>query len=602
MVYSTNMNKLENRGFKEDWRNQNRGGVSLEVKKRILQKGEPTIEMKMTDDGVTAEVVLKYFDFISKDHHRDNTYFRIISGNNVDVYSRAVKFINDEYLKDFDKRWNKTLYHLLNKPSKNKSMLNLGTYQPKKDESFGLYNVVSPAQILSAKFRQSNLTGLQLAKAAGIDEGTLYRHLKGTSPISRENAISYAKALGCDPAEILFNPLMVPTWGDADLSEMTSYAKRSVYAGEIVSMDREELVSCPREIYRPDVHAIRLHGGNYNNAVAFYYHSNEKEKPHNGELVIVGIRIKNFGKTEETRLRYFIGIWEIKGSAFNLINMDPDAGDVAGLDPDEDINSFDDIKAVVEANRYVITDFKPEFVAPVVSVINPGLLSNEKKRQEIIKDHLNQITKVRAKEQVDQALTQQQEALLYHQKKVLDNHYKVQKNQKDMEQKIKELERKHKNLQKLYSGYADAVVDTGKDTVLYEFKRNAPKGKLIIQPISQDKDDFEIPELLQKDIKKRFYKERYTGRPIEDVVLSKDETAHIDSVFAKGDTITLFEIDELINKYRGSMYLQEKLKNDPTMKKLFDGGLDMSAMFEEARIEKSKKKRKKIKYYEDKIA
>ena len=42
------------------------------------------------------------------------------------------------------------------------------------------------------------------------------------------------------------------------------------------------------------------------------------------------------------------------------------------------------------------------------------------------------------------------------------------------------------------------------------------------------------------------------------------------------------------------MYLQEKLKNDPTMKKLFDGGLDMDAMFEETRIEKSKNKVKNI--------
>ena len=581
MVYSTNMNKLENRGFKEKWRSVNNAGVSLEVRKRILQKGEPTIKMHMEADGVKAEVVLKYFDFISKGHHRDNTYFRFISGNNVDVYSRAVKFINDEYLKEFDKQWNKTLYHLLNKPSKNKSMLNLGMYQPKKDESYGIYNITSPSQILNAKLRQNDITGLQLAKAAGIDEATLYRHLKGTSPISRENAISYAKALGCDPAEILFNPLMVPTWGVVALSDMTSHGKRAVYAGEVTPMDRGDLVSCPREIYRPDVHAIRLKGGNYNNAVAFYYHANEKEKPHNGELVVAGIRIKNFENTE-TRLRYFIGIWEIKGSKINLLNMDPDAGDVAGIDPDEDMNSFDDIKGFVEENRYVITDIKiPEFVAPIVSVINQGVLSNEKLRQEIIKDHLDQITKVRAKEQLEKIVEEKQKAMLD----------KV-KQTKKLEA---EVERTYQSLKKLMTQYPDVATDEGKDTVLYEFKKNAPKGKLIIQPVGQDVDDIEVPGFLKK-------KERYSGKPIEDVVLSKAEIAHIDSVFAKGEAITLFEIDELINKYKGSMYLQEKLKNDPSMRSLFDGGLDMDAIFEETRIEKSKKKKKIIKYYEDKIA
>ena len=62
MIYSTNMKKLDKRGFRDDWKPP----ISLEIKKRILQKGEPTIEMKMTEDGVKAEVVLKYFDFIAK--------------------------------------------------------------------------------------------------------------------------------------------------------------------------------------------------------------------------------------------------------------------------------------------------------------------------------------------------------------------------------------------------------------------------------------------------------------------------------------------------------------------------------------------------------
>ena len=89
-------------------------------------------------------------------------------------------------------------------------------------------------------------------------------------------------------------------------------------------------------------------------------------------------------------------------------------------------------------------------------------------------------------------------------------------------------------------------------------------------------------------------KEKYSGLPLKDIVLTKEEIAHIDTVFAKGDNITLFEMDELINKYRGSVYLQEKLKNDPAMRKLFGDGLDMDASFEEARIEKSKNKVKNI--------
>jgi len=44
----------------------------------------------------------------------------------------------------------------------------------------------------------------KLAKLCGINESTLYRHLKGNFEISRDSAIRYAKGLNCDPTEILF--------------------------------------------------------------------------------------------------------------------------------------------------------------------------------------------------------------------------------------------------------------------------------------------------------------------------------------------------------------------------------------------------------------
>ena len=88
------------------------------------------------------------------------------------------------------------------------------------------------------------------------------------------------------------------------------------------------------------------------------------------------------------------------------------------------------------------------------------------------------------------------------------------------------------------------------------------------------------PEILKKTTNL----EKYSKLPFKDIELTDKQKKKIDQVFAKGDAITLFEIDELINKYRGSFYLQKKLKNDPAMRKLFDGGLDMDANFEEARI------------------
>ena len=81
-------------------------------------------------------------------------------------------------------------------------------------------------------------------------------------------------------------------------------------------------------------------------------------------------------------------------------------------------------------------------------------------------------------------------------------------------------------------------------------------------------------------------KEKISGLPVEDIELTKGEIRDIDRVFAQGDKISLVDIDRLIFQYRGSIYLQEKLKHDPAMLKLFPdgGGLNMDASFEEARL------------------
>ena len=52
--------------------------------------------------------------------------------------------------------------------------------------------------------------------------------------------------------------------------------------------------------------------------------------------------------------------------------------------------------------------------------------------------------------------------------------------------------------------------------------------------------------LSRKKNEEKQVKEKYSGLPLKDIVLTKDEIAHIDTIFAKGDNITLFEVDELI--------------------------------------------------------
>ena len=201
----------------------------------------PQIEMKMVKDGIDAEVIFPFFfQNTPRKGFIDANYKRIIKGSSKDVYPRAARAASKLGLSDernFNTEWNRTLLNLLNKPSENKTMINLGVYQPK--EQSGLYNIKTPAELLLEKVIKSGITGAKLAAQAGIEESSLYRHLRGME-ISRDAAFKYSKVLGCDPSELLFNPLHVPVWGSTDIQDLTGSGDYSVYPGEIVGFTKEE--------------------------------------------------------------------------------------------------------------------------------------------------------------------------------------------------------------------------------------------------------------------------------------------------------------------------------------------------------------------------
>jgi len=364
---------------------------TVDTKRRLVNKHMyPQIEMKMVKDGIYAEVTFPFFDPV-KDMQPygfiDANYKRIIKGTSKEVYTRAARVASKIGLSDernFNTEWNRTLLNLLNKPSKDKTMINLGVYKPKNDS--GLYDVKTPAELLSQKLIASKLPGATLAARAGVDEATLFRHLAGTFHISREVAIKYSNVLGCDPSELLFNPLQIPVWGSTDLQEMAGSKNYSVYPGEIIGSSKEEYTLCPREIYRPDVKAIRINSEDsfYHNHVAFYYNSNEPIVFEN-QLVVVGVRLKNF-KDDQVRFRYFFGIYKKNknNKTVDILNPDPEALDVASIEQDEYCNTFDDLKSIIEGNRYVIDDIEPEFVAPIVALVNHNEI---KEKENYIKDH-----------------------------------------------------------------------------------------------------------------------------------------------------------------------------------------------------------------------
>jgi len=339
----------------------------------IYREELPTIEMKihqMEDVKYKIQATVKFNFVILKDNE---TFTRIIDGVSEDVYTLAAKQaakISLSLSTKFNDAWQKTLMQLLNNPSKNKSILNLGVY---KKDSYGLYDVTDPSVMLDAKIIESGLKLKDVAALSGIDETTLFRHLKGTSEISRETAIRYAKTLGCDPAEILFNSLNIPVWGSTDTQEMKMVNKFTVFTSEITSTKEIESVKVPREIYRPDVKAILIDSPNsvYHGHTAFYYNTNAPIVFEN-QMVILGTKsVKNFSDGEK-RMRYFIGIYKKNknGKTVDLHTIDADVIDISFLTPDEDTNTFEDFVGVQNEQKIVIDDITPEFVAPIVALVD----------------------------------------------------------------------------------------------------------------------------------------------------------------------------------------------------------------------------------------
>lgn len=366
----------------------------------------PKIEMALQKNKVRAEVEFKFYYDKRKNKQVDKKEIitRNISGPSEEVYSVAAKLASRISLTlsaRFNEEWQRTMTHLLNKPSENKSILNLGVY---KQASYDIYDISSPAYLLNKKLSESDIKQKDLAYLAGVDETTLWRHLKGTADISRDAALKYAKVLGCDPAEILFNDLMVPVWGSTDTTEGSSNNRLQIFASEIVADETLADVKCPREIYRPDVRAIKFNSiSHLDDHVAFYYNSSEPVV-FEDQLVVVGTKLKNF-HDNQIRNRFFIGIYKKNrnGKTVDIHTIDPSAIDVSGIEPDEDFNSFDDVVALEESMKTVIEDITPTFVAPVVSIIDNSKIYNPYKK-EILKAYqeLYTVSRKEDKKAIDQ--------------------------------------------------------------------------------------------------------------------------------------------------------------------------------------------------------
>jgi hypothetical protein len=221
-----------------------------------------------------------------------------------------------------------------------------------------LNNIATPpGTLLGRKIQSTGLTARGFAEKSGIKAPSLYHHVSGGREISRELAIEYAEKLQCDPVDLMFEKKSIPIWSKCDLLKSTEleedYAPGRLFSYKANEKDLEVVV-VPRDIYRNDIKAIKVvaRGSMYHNKVAFYYRAENKEQNYLNQLCVVGVEIP-VGPPEfsnDTETHYYFGTYEeIRGKS-NLINPDP---------------------YVDNQNKFILQDFKPTFIAPVIVLLNP---------------------------------------------------------------------------------------------------------------------------------------------------------------------------------------------------------------------------------------
>ena len=96
----------------------------------------------------------------------------------------------------------------------------------------------------------------------------------------------------------------------------------------------------------------------YHNQVAFYYKDNAADLEINNKLCIVGAEVKGF--FDEILTYYYFGLYENLRGKNNLINPDPYA---EGED------------------KYILKNFKLEFISPVISTVDPKTIIDQTSKQ-----------------------------------------------------------------------------------------------------------------------------------------------------------------------------------------------------------------------------
>ena len=268
---------------------------------------------------------------------------RSMRGDPNEVYPQCYKNISDR--EKFDKKWHQAKHLFLSRSPFNRA----------SNDQF--YNYVN----------NFGMTPKRFAEKTGVENSVLFRELKGQRKLSIDKAITYAKALGCDPVDLLFEKQMCKLWGSVDLFNMHELGNSTYWQGQIkpapILKDAEpesgllndQLIPVPRDIYRPEIKAILINslGSHLDNHFAYYYRTDESNEINANKLVVVGREIPMLEELGMDAMQYFFGILKIEKGKQKIINPEP------------------------SAEKDILAEGPFAFIAPVVSLVKRGAMKKD---------------------------------------------------------------------------------------------------------------------------------------------------------------------------------------------------------------------------------
>ena len=348
-----------------EYKNIKKFNTKEEYQDQKIKPQSFVINRDIKDRTAVIKIYYNEAQFYGRD--TKTTKSKFIKGGDLEAYKEAKKYLSDNEDAMLMDAWDQARQH--------------GYWKFGLEDRLSEYDTAEPSELLSNALDNK---GLSVKEATKDDYSTMYKVLKGSGSeegreLTRAKAIEYAKAIGCDPASLMFNKLKVPLWGTVELSEekklkekrgedelgVGDFVEKSYGPGQIVVSTKIKSVICPRDLYLPTVKAISIKSKDsiYDGMIAYYYHTNKISDEAINKLCVVGYHIDNSFTIGKTKIgikedRYYFGIYRIYGTKKKLINPDPNI-------------------PAMDLRHHILDDFTPSFVAPIISLTKADALENK---------------------------------------------------------------------------------------------------------------------------------------------------------------------------------------------------------------------------------